>query len=552
MLATAWWSGPLLLLGRYAPPFLDYIENASITTLPTDLTRTLLGVSDWVAYFGGPDFGAGLHLVGTPFLLVDAAAVAALGLVGHVPAGQPAPPVPGLGAAGRADAGRLRLLPRPAGLLLRPTACTRSTSPWRRSATCTSSTSSCGSPWSSGSPTPCTSCPSGSAASGRWWRSASTGPAVGLAVIALLTPWLYGVIPASDGVSAGAGLLAADRRLPRRPRRRLRGPGAAGRAVRRVHLGQHPRRHHAGAGEQPLGGAQRRTPGPAGQRGLPRRGHPDGRVRPAAAPPSRPTSRPTASARSWCATTSTACSPVRPTRPYVRSVLARDARAVAGAVVRSRGRRPALRLRRRTRSTPGSSQAGGLSDTVPSDRHLPGRRAPHRRAEQAGRGAGRRPVVGHRPGPVRDPGRRTLPLAADATTPVTGQVLTDDLKRREMNFPAVRWNESATMTADGPVPARRQGADPPARAGRGALEHRGDLDRWRPRRRGQLVPGLRRRHPAAGDRATTRARSSTTTRRRSGARPSTATPSSSGGRPTSASHARSAWSRSPWPATRCR
>ena len=40
-----------------------------------------------------------------------------------------------------------------------------------------------------------------------------------------------------------------------------------------------------------------------------------------------------------------------------------------------------------------------------------------------------------------------LPLAADATTGVTGQVLTDDLRRREMNFPAVRWNESATMTA---------------------------------------------------------------------------------------------------------
>ena len=57
VLATAWWSGPLLLLGRYAPPFLDYIENAAITTLPTDLTRSLLGVSDWVAYFGGPDFG---------------------------------------------------------------------------------------------------------------------------------------------------------------------------------------------------------------------------------------------------------------------------------------------------------------------------------------------------------------------------------------------------------------------------------------------------------------------------------------------------------------
>ncbi|MFC4784666.1 alpha-(1-_3)-arabinofuranosyltransferase domain-containing protein [Nocardioides sp. MAHUQ-72] len=81
-LATAWWSGPLLLLGRYSPPFLDYIENATITTVPTGLARTLLGTSDWVAYFAGIDYPAGQHLVTTPFLMVDAAGVAALGLVG--------------------------------------------------------------------------------------------------------------------------------------------------------------------------------------------------------------------------------------------------------------------------------------------------------------------------------------------------------------------------------------------------------------------------------------------------------------------------------------
>ncbi|MEZ5095188.1 MAG: alpha-(1-_3)-arabinofuranosyltransferase family protein [Nocardioides sp.] len=89
VLATLWWSGPVLLLGRYSPPFLDYIENATITTLPTDLTRTLLGVNDWVAYFGGRDFQAGLHLVGTPYLLVDAALVAALGLAGVGMRGNP-------------------------------------------------------------------------------------------------------------------------------------------------------------------------------------------------------------------------------------------------------------------------------------------------------------------------------------------------------------------------------------------------------------------------------------------------------------------------------
>ncbi len=82
VLATAWWSGPLLLLGRYSAPFLDYIENATITTVPTDLTRTLVGVSDWVAYFAGFDYPAGRELVSTPFMLFDAAVVVALGLVG--------------------------------------------------------------------------------------------------------------------------------------------------------------------------------------------------------------------------------------------------------------------------------------------------------------------------------------------------------------------------------------------------------------------------------------------------------------------------------------
>ena len=82
VLATAWWWLPLLLLGQYSAPFLDYIENSTVTTLPTDLARSLMGESDWVAYFAGIDFQAGQQLVTTHFLMLDAAAVAALGLVG--------------------------------------------------------------------------------------------------------------------------------------------------------------------------------------------------------------------------------------------------------------------------------------------------------------------------------------------------------------------------------------------------------------------------------------------------------------------------------------
>lgn len=80
--ATAWWTVPLLLLGRYSPPFLDYIENAPITTSTTSLPDVLLGTSDWVAYASPGDWIAGHLLATTPLLLVDAAAVAALGLAG--------------------------------------------------------------------------------------------------------------------------------------------------------------------------------------------------------------------------------------------------------------------------------------------------------------------------------------------------------------------------------------------------------------------------------------------------------------------------------------
>lgn len=81
-MATLWWSLPLLVMGRYSPPFLDYIENATITSVPTGIARTLSGTSDWVAYFAGIDYTAGQALVTTEYLMLDAAAVAAAGLVG--------------------------------------------------------------------------------------------------------------------------------------------------------------------------------------------------------------------------------------------------------------------------------------------------------------------------------------------------------------------------------------------------------------------------------------------------------------------------------------
>ncbi|HNO39257.1 MAG TPA: alpha-(1-_3)-arabinofuranosyltransferase, partial [Marmoricola sp.] len=50
LMATLWWLVPLFLLGRYSPPFLDYIESARVTTLSTPVFDALRGTSNWVPY----------------------------------------------------------------------------------------------------------------------------------------------------------------------------------------------------------------------------------------------------------------------------------------------------------------------------------------------------------------------------------------------------------------------------------------------------------------------------------------------------------------------
>ncbi|GGR65072.1 coagulation factor 5/8 type [Nocardioides luteus] len=82
ILATLWWTIPLLLQGRYIPPFLDYIETAAVTSSTTGLLPTLLGTSDWVAYADPIYYPAGQSLHATPYLVLDAAAVVAIGLAG--------------------------------------------------------------------------------------------------------------------------------------------------------------------------------------------------------------------------------------------------------------------------------------------------------------------------------------------------------------------------------------------------------------------------------------------------------------------------------------
>ncbi|GAA1611794.1 DUF3367 domain-containing protein [Actinoplanes couchii] len=90
--ATAWWLIPLLVLGRYSPPFLDYIETADVTTAPTDMVSVLRGASHWHAYlsssFGAP-WTAGWRIATEQSLILATLVVAGLGVAGLARRGMP-------------------------------------------------------------------------------------------------------------------------------------------------------------------------------------------------------------------------------------------------------------------------------------------------------------------------------------------------------------------------------------------------------------------------------------------------------------------------------
>lgn len=84
VLGTLWWLVPLVVLGAYAFPFLDFIESSSITTAVTSIPNVLRGTSHWVAFVPGHLAGgawpAGSQLVGSSLLLAATTAVAVGGL----------------------------------------------------------------------------------------------------------------------------------------------------------------------------------------------------------------------------------------------------------------------------------------------------------------------------------------------------------------------------------------------------------------------------------------------------------------------------------------
>jgi arabinofuranan 3-O-arabinosyltransferase len=82
---SLWWLLPLLQLGRYSPPFLDWIEDAAVTTGTASVFESFRGTSAWIGFLAGsagPSWPAGWQFVTTPLLIVGTAAVATAGLVG--------------------------------------------------------------------------------------------------------------------------------------------------------------------------------------------------------------------------------------------------------------------------------------------------------------------------------------------------------------------------------------------------------------------------------------------------------------------------------------
>ncbi|MCA2212028.1 alpha-(1-_3)-arabinofuranosyltransferase domain-containing protein [Jidongwangia harbinensis] len=88
---SLWWIAPLLLFGRYSLPFLDYIESATTTTAVTSLFQAVRGTNQWGGYVvqGQPWWPAGWVLVDHPALMAATALVAAAGLTGLALRGLP-------------------------------------------------------------------------------------------------------------------------------------------------------------------------------------------------------------------------------------------------------------------------------------------------------------------------------------------------------------------------------------------------------------------------------------------------------------------------------
>lgn len=78
---SAWWIGPLVLMGKYAAPFTDYIENASVTTAILYPVEILRGVTSW-SVLADSERLAGRLLALDPIAVLITCTIAAVGVAG--------------------------------------------------------------------------------------------------------------------------------------------------------------------------------------------------------------------------------------------------------------------------------------------------------------------------------------------------------------------------------------------------------------------------------------------------------------------------------------
>lgn len=81
LMGTLWWLVPLFILGQYSPPFLDFIENASLTTFAANPLDALRGTTNWTPYLSGSSV-AGAQFITNTVLICNVVVVATLGIVG--------------------------------------------------------------------------------------------------------------------------------------------------------------------------------------------------------------------------------------------------------------------------------------------------------------------------------------------------------------------------------------------------------------------------------------------------------------------------------------
>ena len=82
---SLWWLVPLLMLGKYGAPFLDYVESAHTTTDRIGWLAALRGTDHWVTFLALGDsssWRAGLELTSSRLLLVTTVIAAVVGLLG--------------------------------------------------------------------------------------------------------------------------------------------------------------------------------------------------------------------------------------------------------------------------------------------------------------------------------------------------------------------------------------------------------------------------------------------------------------------------------------